>query len=122
MRGHSRSVSAKKKNRAAFYLIDDFGTVDPVPWVPRLMVVLVGLTLVSTATAAITAWSFFHGKASRTELVLKLDAQEQTIQRLVSDKEILMARLVLTGNTIGPGLGGCPGTGIFWKKKCPIPG
>ncbi len=99
LRVRSRPVSAKKKNRAAFYLIDDFGKVDPAPWVSRLMVVLVCLTLVSTATAAITFWYLFHGRTSRADLVLQLDAQEQTIQGLVGDKEILMARLVLTGNT-----------------------
>ncbi|ACN16132.1 hypothetical protein HRM2_30490 [Desulforapulum autotrophicum HRM2] len=98
LKPHSRLVPVRKKNKAAFYLIDDSGKVDPVPWVRRLLVVLVCLTLGLTATTASLVWYFIAGQGSRTDLVQQLHVQELTIQGLANDKEILMARLVLSGN------------------------
>ncbi len=96
-----RPVRPGKKSRATLYLIDDSGRVDPVPWVRWLVIVLAGLALVLATTTSVLVWVLVHGGASRIELIERLDAQEQTIQGLVNDREILMARMVLSGNTAG---------------------
>lgn len=99
LKAHSRPVPVKKKIRTELYYIDDLGRIAPASWIKPFMFFLVFLTLASSSIAAFFVYFYTHGGAVHKELVQRLHSQEKSIQKLTSDKELLMARLVLSGNT-----------------------
>lgn len=96
---HARPAPVKRKIKAEFYRIDEFGKVTCVSWVSPLVFFLVLLVFVSTLVAGCFAYLYVHGSAIRTELVTALDRNGQTIQKFAREKEMLMAQLVLSGIT-----------------------
>lgn len=101
LKAHSRPVPVKKKVRSELYFIDDFGKMNPAAWIRPLLYFLVFWAFVSTSTAVVFVYLFINGSNVRTGIVQQLHIQEQTIQKLVHEKEVLMARLVLSGKTPG---------------------
>ena len=100
LKAHSRPDPVKKKIKTELYFIDEFGRINPVSWMRPFMFFLVFLTLASSSTAAFFVYFYTHGGAVNKELVQRLHSQEKSIQKLTSDKELLMARLVLSGNAL----------------------
>jgi hypothetical protein len=89
----------KKKVRSELYFIADFGKMNPAAWIRPLLHFLIFWAFVSTSTAVVFVYFFINGSNVRTGIVQQLHLQEQTIQKLVHEKEMLMARLVLSGKT-----------------------
>jgi len=96
LKAHSRPVQVKKKIRAELYFIDDYGKITPASWIRYLMAFMGLLIIVSTITSVIFV-SLYTSRGGEEDLVLRLQIQEERIQKLISDKDILMARLVLSG-------------------------
>jgi len=105
LKAHSRPVQVKKKIRAELYFIDDYGKITPASWIRYLMAFMGLLIIVSTITSVIFV-SLYTSRGGEEDLVLRLQIQEERIQKLISDKDILMARLVLSGKNpeVGAGL------------------
>lgn len=99
LKTHARPAPVKKKIRADFYRIDEFGKMTCVSWIRPLMFFLTVLALGSILTASSFGYLFIHGSSARTGLVQRLEDHDRTIRKLSRDREILMAQLVLTGNT-----------------------
>ncbi len=105
LKAHSRPVPVKKKIKTELYFIDEIGKIASAAWIKPLVGTLAILTLFSTATAGVFVYLYTNSGAERSFLSRRLVAQEKRVQQLVSEKEILMARLVLSGNdsAIAPG-------------------
>jgi len=108
LKAHSRPVQVKKKIRAELYFIDDYGKIAPAPWIRHLISFMALLVLVSTITA-VTFVYLYTSSGGQEDLIIRLQAQEERIQKLLSDKEILMARLVLSGKNPEIGVKLLPG-------------
>ena len=108
LKAHSRPVQVKKKIRAELYFIDDYGKIAPAPWIRHLISFMALLVLVSTITA-VTFVYLYTSSGGQEDLIIRLQAQEERIQKLLSDKEILMARLVLSGKNPEIGVNLPPG-------------
>jgi hypothetical protein len=108
LKAHSRPVPVKRKIKTELYFIDEIGKIASAAWIKPLVGLLAILTLFSTATAGLFVYLYTNSGAERSDLIRRLVTQEKRVQQLVSEKEILMARLVLSGNDSAIAVGAFP--------------
>ncbi|MCP4116833.1 MAG: hypothetical protein GY737_15745 [Desulfobacteraceae bacterium] len=97
LKAHSRPVPAKRKIKTELYFINEIGEIASAAWIKPLVGLLALLTFLSTATAGVFVYFYTNSGAEQSELACSLAAREKRVQQLVSEKELLMARLVLSG-------------------------
>ncbi len=93
----TRYSPVKRRVRSKFFLIDDYGEVKSVGW---LKAFLWFLSLISIA-AIVAAFFLYHLysdiRTDNAKLANELAASHKKIASLIREKEILLARLVLSG-------------------------
>lgn len=98
LKAHTRPVTVKRKIKTELYFIDEVGNIASAAWIRSLVGVLAILTFFSTATAGVFVYLYTNSGGQQSELTRRLATQEKRVKQLVGEKEILMARLVLSGN------------------------
>ncbi len=92
-----RPSSNKRQWEERILIIDDFGKVRSGSHFKILARVFFGLGLSCLLAASLLGYLFVQARNENIELKIRLTQVEEKVVQLKSDKEILMARLVMAG-------------------------
>ncbi|OQY02092.1 MAG: hypothetical protein B6I26_01835 [Desulfobacteraceae bacterium 4572_130] len=93
-------VKMAKKGGAGLFLINDFGKVKPVGWIKTFIALISLTTFFITLLTFLLYYLYSDLKIEKIKQTQKLVAAEKKINTLINEKEILMARLVISGNNV----------------------
>ena len=97
-------VTIRRKIKSSFFLIDDLGGIKPASWMKGLIWFCVLTTIISIAAAFLFYSLYTENRAEKTKFAGKLVRAEKKINSLTNEKELLMARIVISGKTLPHGL------------------
>ncbi len=92
------SKSGAVKNKNSLFFIDDFGRIKPAGWILQGVYIMGFVALFSTIAAILLFYFHTNLKMENSSLASTLNSAERRIDSLVDEKEILMARLVISGS------------------------
>jgi len=93
----ANSAQTKHKNEKKLFFIDEFGTIQSAQWIRKIVVAMGIISLVSIISAYWFYRSYSAINKDNKVLVETLSHEKKRIDSLVEEKEILLARLVLSG-------------------------
>ena len=100
IKSYSKPSKSKRKTDKRLILVDDFGNMKAADWIRRAARLFFYLSLVLGAAAGIYYWLYSDLKAENRELDRRLANAEERIDQLTDKNEHLMAKVVLSGNTL----------------------
>lgn len=96
----TRHIPVRRKIKSRFFLIDDLGGIKPASWIKGLAWFFALAAIVSTAAAFLFYSLYTQTRTERIQLAGNLAAAEKKISALTNEKEILMARIVISGKQL----------------------
>ena len=93
----TRYSPVKRRIKSKFFLIDDLGEIKPARWLKAFLWFLSSLSIIAIIAVFSIYYFYSEIRTDKTRLAAKLAASDKKISSLTKEKEILMARLVISG-------------------------
>lgn len=97
---YSNPVRIKRKSGTRLIVVDDFGKMKSADWIKKFVLFLFILSLVLLATTILFYNLYSNYKAESLSLREGLNIAEKKTKDLVNEKEYLMAKLVISEDTL----------------------
>ncbi len=93
----TRYNPVKRKVKSKFFLINDLGEIRSAAWLKTFLWTMSSISIIALASACLLYYLYSKTAADNIKLAANLAKAEKTIDSLAKEKEILAARLVISG-------------------------
>ncbi len=93
----TRYSPAKRKIKSEFFLINNLGEIKSARWLKTFLWLISLISIIAVLSACLLYYLYSKTKASQMELNRNLAAAEKEINTLKKEKDILIAKLIISG-------------------------
>ena len=90
-----RPTPFKRTQTKRVIIVDDFGEMTSGEWIRKAFRFFLFLSIITSAAAAVFCYLYLNIKDGNSQAIERITTMEKRIKRLVDEKEVLMARLVI---------------------------